>query len=182
MISEDENEPVKEATPEEPEFINFGLLMKGKGGGGKQALKSIKVAATSDLACLLRDREQEAQIEKERVKQLTLNISRRMQQEEEQAGKVRGHCGNETGLVARSNAPDSFMGSKRFCLQLCYRLSFHLEMADLQKKVRENLAPQPYTKVQQPQKNQGGGAGGGLQHQRGAPGPHEAFSKSWQRR
>jgi regulator of nonsense transcripts 2 len=64
---------------EERNTINF-LLMTRR--GNKMQFKNLQVPANSDLAQNLKDKEQAERAEKERVKQLTLNINERLEEEE----------------------------------------------------------------------------------------------------
>ncbi|VDP04959.1 unnamed protein product, partial [Soboliphyme baturini] len=79
-----EDEEVKDEGVQSPtennDTVNFYLMTKGK--GSKLTLKTLKIPVSSDFALALKDREEAELREKEKMKQLTLDMSRRMEEEE----------------------------------------------------------------------------------------------------
>lgn len=66
---------------EEKPTVNFVLMTRR---GNKQQFKNLAVPVTSELAQNLKDREEAERVEKQQVKQLTLNINERQEEEDYQ--------------------------------------------------------------------------------------------------
>ena len=93
------------------------VLMLRKGGQGKAGIKSICVSSESNLGEQFRAREARELKERERVKQLTLEISERQEQEEltealQQLGRVQHQS---RGYRHNKGAPDAdlIFGNKK---------------------------------------------------------------------
>ncbi|RWS03575.1 regulator of nonsense transcripts-like protein [Dinothrombium tinctorium] len=77
----EQNEAIKEKS-------TFNLMVMTKAKGNKPVLKAVEVPVDSDLAMIIKEKEEAERAEKEEVKKLTLDINERREMEDEFAEKT----------------------------------------------------------------------------------------------